>query len=111
MAYDVHLLEPADQFLAELEVKMRAKAFRSLALLEHFGPQLPMPHAKQLVGYDLHELRVRQGSNICRLFYFFDHEAIIVVTSGYRKKSDRIDRREIEKALRLKRRYLEGEHL
>lgn len=108
MAYEIHLLEPAEQFLNELEVKLRAKTFRSLALLEHFGRRLPMPHARQLVGHDLNELRVRQGSNIVRLFYFFGSENIIVVTSGYRKKSDRTDRREIERALRLKDNYLHG---
>ena len=108
MAYEVHLLETAEQFLNELEVKLRAKTFRSLSLLEHFGPRLPMPHAKQLVGHELYELRVRQGSNIVGLFYFFEREAIIVVTSGYRKKSDRTDRREIERALRLKERHLNG---
>ena len=108
MAYEVQLLEPAEQFLNELEVKLRAKTFPSLALLEHFGPRLPMPHAKQLVDHDLYELRVRQGSNSVRLFYFFEHETIIVVTSGYRKKSDRTDRREIERALRLEKRHLNG---
>ena len=108
MEWHVVLLEPAVTFLTSIEVKMRAKAFRSIELLKQFGPDLPMPHAKKLKGHDLYELRVRFGSNICRLFYFFEGSEVYVVTSGYVKKTDRTDQREIERALRLKSEYLGG---
>ena len=68
-----------------------------------------MPHAKKLSGYDLHELRVKQGSNICRMFYFGYKGPVFVVTSGYLKKSDKTDKQEIERALRLKAKYIAGE--
>jgi len=108
MPYEVVLLEPATDFLDTLESKLRAKALRAVGLLRDFGTQLPMPHARKLTGYDLWELRVRQGSTICRLFYFRHEDRIFVVTSGYLKKSDETSPEQIRRALRLKAKYLEG---
>jgi len=65
-----------------------------------------MPHSRKLVGTDLSELRVRLGSNICRLFYFYEGERVYVVTSGYTKKANKTDRREIDRARRIKEQYL-----
>jgi phage-related protein len=106
MPHEVLLLEAARDFIAQLEPKLRAKALRAIDLLAYFGPQLPMPHAKKLTGHELWELRVGQGGQICRLFYFRDRGRIYVVTSGFIKKSDKTSRREIERALRLKAGYL-----
>lgn len=108
MQYEVVLLEPATDFLSTVEGKLRAKAFRTIELLGHFGPQLLMPHSKKLSGYDLWELRVHQAGMICRLFYFRDRDRIFVVTSGYVKKSDKTNPEEIRRALRLKAEYLGG---
>lgn len=109
MPFSVRLLEPATAFLARLPVKLRAKALRTIGLLEQFGPELPMPHARKLSGYDLWELRVRQGSDICRMFYFHHDGTVYVVTSGYVKKADRTSRMEIERALRLKEQFFREE--
>jgi hypothetical protein len=108
MQYEVILLDAAADFLRQLEVKLRAKAFRAVELLGSFGPQLPMPHSRKLSGHDLWELRVRQAGTICRLFYFHDRNRIYIVTSGYVKKSDKTDPNEIRRALRLKAEYLGG---
>lgn len=108
MPYEVILLEPATEFLDTLESRLQAKAVRTIGLLGHFGTQLPGPHSKKLTGYDLWELRVRQGSTICRLFYFRHEDRIFVVTSGYMKKSDKTNPEQIRRALRLKAEYLEG---
>jgi phage-related protein len=108
MQYEVVLLEPAMDFLRNLEGKLQAKAFRTIELLGHFGPQLLMPHSRKLVGYDLWELRVRQAGIICRLFYFHNKDRIFVVTSGYVKKTDKTSPEEIKRALRLKTEYFGG---
>ena len=67
-----------------------------------------MPHAKHLSGYPLWELRVKQGSNIVRMFYFVKGQKTFVVASGYVKKTDKTSRTEIDKALRLRAAVLEG---
>ena len=109
MPFEVELLQPAVEFLRRTDTKLRAKALRTIDLLRDFGPDLPMPHAKKLTGHDLHELRVHQGSNICRLFYFFHGTSVVVVTSGYAKKRNKTDPGEIDRALRLKAQYLAGD--
>ena len=59
------------------------------------------PHSKSM-GKGLFELRVRQGSDIARAFYFFFCGSKIVVTNGFVKKSQKAPRREIERALAYK---------
>ena len=81
---------------------MQAKIQRTIELLKEFGYLLPEPHSKKLKSIDyLHELRVKTGNDICRLFYFHWKDKIYVVTSGYIKKSDKTDINEIKKAVRM----------
>ena len=108
MQFEVILLESAAKFVEGLDAKLGAKVLRTLELLQHFGPQLPLPHARKLEGEDLYELRVRQSTNICRLFYFHSRKGTYVVTSGYVKKSQKTSRDEIRKALRIRDIFLAG---
>ena len=108
MKYDVSILEPARVFLSSIHIKLRAKAFRTIELLQEFGPLLKEPHAKKIAGTkELFELRVKVSSNICRLFYFHYDNKIYVITSGYMKKEQKLNKLEIEKALKLMRQYKE----
>jgi len=102
--YEVRLLEDAVGFLYGLPAKLRSKAFRGVQLLRDLGPDLPMPHAKALKGgQGLRELRVKFASDIVRLFYFHHRGRVYIVTSGFVKKADKTDRRELQKAIRLMR--------
>jgi phage-related protein len=95
-------MDSAVGFVQKLDLKMRAKVFRAIGLLERFGPQLPTPHAKALAGCGgLKELRVKVGSTIVRLFYFHHAGRMYVVTSGYVKKTQKTNQREIDRAIRL----------
>ena len=108
MKYSVHILEPARDFLLKLDAKIRAKAFRTIDLLQEFGPFLKEPHAKKITGTKhLYELRIKLGSNIYRLFYFHHEHNIYVVTSGYMKKDSKLNRTEIDKALQLMKLFIE----
>lgn len=110
MSYTVEIMGPALDFVQTLEIKMRAKVFRTVGLLERFGCQLPLPHSKTLKGCGgLKELRVKLGSNIVRLFYFHHEGRVYVVTSGYVKKDQKTDPREIERAIRLMNEFAGGE--
>jgi len=107
--HEVELLEPAVTFVQKLAIKIRAKVFRTIELLERFGPQRPAPHTKTLKGCDgLKELRVKLGNNIVRLFYFHDKGKVYVLTSGYVKKAQKTNRREIDRAVRLMNEYSRG---
>ncbi len=105
------MLESAKLFLDSVEIKLRAKAYRTIELLKQFGPFLREPHSKSLRDYEgLSELRIKQGSNICRLFYFFYENKIYVITSGYVKKSPKMNRKEAKKAYELMNQFLEESH-
>jgi phage-related protein len=108
MPYSVELLRPALVLLDGLPEKMRAKAYRSLALLREFGPYLREPHSKSIAGWGgLMELRVKFATDICRLFYFWHLNSRYVVTSGYIKKRMKLDRSELRRAFRLMKEALE----
>ncbi|MDR0669040.1 MAG: type II toxin-antitoxin system RelE/ParE family toxin [Treponema sp.] len=108
MAYEVNILETAKDFLDNLEPKLRAKSYRTIQMLTQFGPVLTLPHSRKIVGSeDLYELRVQQGNNICRLFYFYYNKAIYIILSGFIKKQQKMDPKEIEKALEIRRKYVE----
>ncbi|MBM9591701.1 type II toxin-antitoxin system RelE/ParE family toxin [Leptospira sp. 201903075] len=111
MTYKIQLLEPAEQFLVSLENKLKAKTFRTIELLRDFGPELREPFSKKITGINgLFELRVKQGSNICRFFYFFEKEKIVIITSGFIKKDQKTDKDQLDKAKKLMYSY-KGEKL
>lgn len=102
MKYNVEITEKAAGFIISLTVKMQAKIQRTIDLLKEFGYSLPEPHSKKLRSVDrLYELRVKVGSDICRLFYFHWKDKIYIITSGYVKKDDKTDVSEIKKAVRI----------
>ena len=61
--------KPCLEFLNTLEAKLRAKAFRDLALLEEKGTELRLPYSEHLED-GIFELRTKQGTNIVRNLYF-----------------------------------------
>ena len=61
---------PAEEFILSQDVKMRAKLFRLLELLEEKGNTLREPYSKSLDD-GIFEIRAKQGSNITRVLYFF----------------------------------------
>jgi len=59
-----------------------------------------------LEGTDgLYEIRVQQGSDIFRIFCFFDEGKLVVLANGFHKKTQKTPKNEIEKALKIKQEY------
>jgi phage-related protein len=48
---------------------------------------------------------VKQGSDIFRIFCFFDKGKLIVLANGFQKKTQKTPRKEIDKALKIKEEY------
>lgn len=99
MAWKVQLYEtsrgeqPVKDFITRLKPQTQAKAIHLIDLLEQYGQQLALPHAKRLER-NLYELRIR-GKQEARIFYCFDGQLIILL-HGFRKQSQKIPRRELE---------------
>jgi phage-related protein len=67
---------------------------------------VPTDYLKYMEGTDgLYEIRVKLGSDIFRIFCFFDEGKIIVLANGFQKKIQKTPKSEIEKALKIKKEY------
>ena len=98
---DIRGRKPVEEFIDGLDVKMRAKVFGRLELLEQEGPSLGMPFARALED-GIYELRTTQGGNITRILYFFVVGKRIVLTHGFVKKTQKTPQGEIERAKRIR---------
>lgn len=69
-------------------------------------PQIPEQYFKHMEGTrGLYEVRVEVGSNIYRIFSFFDRGNLIVLGNGFQKKSQKTPRMEIDRAIRIMEEY------
>lgn len=89
-----------EKFISGLEKPTIAKVLRTFDLLERFGGDLGMPHVRKL-RKGLFELRVR-GQQEVRFLFIFRGGGVIIVLSGFVKKTRKISVRELKKALRRK---------
>lgn len=96
--------KPCLDFLNTLEVKLRAKVFRDLTLLEQYGNELRLPYSEHLDD-GIFELRTIQGKNIVRNLYFFIAGKKIIVTHGFKKKTQKTPPEEIQKAKKYRADY------
>lgn len=55
----------------------------------------------------LFEVRVEVGTDIYRVFSFFDEERLIILLNGFKKKSQKTPKNEIELAEKLKKQYFD----
>jgi phage-related protein len=92
-------------FLKLQPEKVQNKIFKIIEIIEilEFIPEQYLKSIKGTKG--LYEVRIRLGSNIWRVFCFFDNEYLVILLSGFAKKSQRTPKREIEKAERLMKKY------
>lgn len=55
----------------------------------------------------IYEIRIEVGSNIYRIFTFFDDNKLVILLHGFQKKTQKTPRKEIERAKELRRQYYE----
>ena len=92
-------------FFAMQKQKVKDKIIWTLKLIETIQ-HVPEEYLKHLEGTDgLYEIRVQHGSDIFRIFCFFDQGKLIVLANGFQKKTQKTPKAEIEKAIKIKREY------
>ncbi len=92
-------------FFVKQRDKVKNKIIWIFELIEEL-PRVPESYLKHIEGTDgLYEIRVQSGSDIFRIFCFFDRGQLVVVANGFQKKSQKKQKREIEKALKIKKEY------
>ena len=78
-------------FMKSLPEKMQDKVVKTIQYIETLQmiPDKYLKHIKGTKG--LYEIRTRLGSDIVHVFCFFDGEKLVVLLSGFQKKTQKTD--------------------
>ncbi len=94
-----------EKFFVRQHQKVRDKIIWTFDLIEYL-PRVPELYLKHIENTDgLYEIRVKTGSDIYRIFCFFDKGQLVVIANGFKKKSQKTPKQEIEMALKIKGEY------
>jgi Phage-related protein len=94
-------------FFAKQDRKVQDKIIKILDIIEQLD-RIPESYLKYIVETDgLYEIRVQLGRRIFRIFCFFDGDNVVILLTGFQKKTQKTPSREIQKAIRLKHEYFE----
>jgi phage-related protein len=92
-------------FFVEQNKKVKAKIVWTFDLDEDLQ-RVPETYLKHIENTDgLYEIRVQSGSDIFRIFCFFDQGQLVVLANGFQKKTQKTPKKEIEMALKIKAEY------
>jgi phage-related protein len=95
-------------FYSKQSIAVRKKIDWTLLLLSNtrIVPEKFLKHLPNTDG--IWEVRISAGNGIFRIFCFFDHGNLIILLSGFQKKTQKAPKNEIKKAERLKKEYYEN---
>jgi len=94
-----------EDFFNRQTKKVQAKIVWTFDLIEEL-PRVPETYLKHIENTDgLYEIRVQLGSDIFRIFCFFDQGKLVVIANGFQKKSQKTPHQEIALALKIKSAY------
>jgi len=92
-------------FYNSQNIKVQAKVDFVIGLVRTLRI-VPEKFLKHLEGTDgLYEMRIKVGSNIFRVFCFFDEGNLVILLGGFQKKSEKTPPKEIAKAENRKKEY------
>lgn len=92
-------------FYEKQKQKVKDKIIWTFRIIET-QQQIPTDYLKHIEGTDgLYEIRGQQGGEIFRIFCFFDEGKLVVLASGFQKKTRKTPKSEIDRALKIKKEY------
>lgn len=93
------------EFLKQQPIKVQNKIFKIIEAIETLE-RVPSNYLKMLVGTNgLYEARIQLGSDIWRVFCFFDNGKLVILLNGFTKKTQKTPKNEMDKALNLMQKY------
>lgn len=100
-----------NDFYQEQTWKVQKKILWTLKVVETVDriPEIYFKHLENTEG--LYEIRIQVGSNIFRIFCFFDINNLVVVGHGFQKKTQKMPTGETERAEKIKKEYYEEKKL
>jgi phage-related protein len=98
------------EFLLKQPQKVQDKIFKIIEIIE-FQQRIPEKYLKHLEGTKgLYETRIKLGTDIWRVFCFFDNGKLVILLNGFQKKTQKTPKSEIEKAVKLMTEYYKEQH-
>ena len=92
-------------FFDKQSKKVKAKIIWTFELIEELQ-RIPETYLKHIENTDgVYEIRVQVGSDIFRIFCFFDKGQLVVLANGFQKKTQKTPKKEIELAIKIKAEY------
>ncbi|MGF1637723.1 MAG: type II toxin-antitoxin system RelE/ParE family toxin [Cyclobacteriaceae bacterium] len=103
--FETIFLEEAEDFIAALDPKTIKKVFYNIDLAE----QTNDPKLFKKLEREIWEFRTKYLGNQIRLLAFWDKEdsteVLVLATHGFIKKSDKVPRKELDKAVAIRAAY------
>ena len=96
---------PAREFVDSLDDKAAARIDAFLDRLRVYGNRMQGKFVKKLTN-DIFELRVKQFDRIFRVLFFYQPGMVIVITSGFQKKTEQTPPSEIARAEQLRKLWM-----
>ena len=97
-----------EDFLIKQPFKVQNKIFKVLEAIETLE-RIPTTYLKLIAGTSgLYEARIQLGTDIWRVFCFFDKGKLVILLNGFQKKTQKTSKNEIEKAKNLMKEYYES---
>lgn len=94
-----------EDFFKKQSRKVQDKIIKVLDILETVE-RVPVTYLKYIEGTNgLFEVRVQLGSDIFRIFCCFDGNRLVVLFSGFQKKTQKTPPKEIDRAVRIMNEY------
>jgi len=106
IAYKNHF----EDFLLAQPIKVQDKIYKVIEIIETYE-RVPSNYLKAITGTKrLYEARIKLGSNIWRVFCFFDKGKLVILLNGFTKKTQKTPKKEINKAIKLMNSYYEDKN-
>lgn len=103
VAYENHFSD----FLKAQPEQVQNIIFKMIEAIETLE-RVPSNYLKAIIGSPgLYEARIRLGSNIWRVFCFFDEGKLVILLNGFVKKTQKTPKKELLRAVQLKQKYYE----
>ena len=97
-------------FLIKQPIKVQDKIFKILEAIETLE-RIPTTYLKLIAETKgLYEARIQLGSDIWRVFCFFDKGKLVILLNGFHKKTQKTPKNEIDLAEKLKKQYFDEKY-
>lgn len=96
---------PAREFVDSLDDKAAARIDAFIERLRVYGNRMEAKFVKKLTK-DIFELRVKQFDRIFRILFFYQPGMLVVITSGFQKKTQETPPVEITRAEQLRKLWM-----